>query len=103
MSIPAVIGIVCFSLSILPGKPYYYQVLMGIIGKVYANSMLVLINSRMLLGSEETPSTNISTLKFATVPENIKDSAIHTHNGDVTLLDTEILAGPLEGSHLEAV
>ena len=77
MSIPAVIGIVCFSLVILPGEPYYYQVPMGVMGKMYANSMLVLINCRMLLGSEETPSTIISALKFAMVPDNNKDSAIH--------------------------
>ena len=73
MSIPAIIRIVCFSLSMLPGEPYYYAFPMGIIGKVYANSMLVLINSRMVLDSEETPSTIISALKFATVPDN-KDS-----------------------------
>jgi len=49
----ALIGIICFSLAILPGSPYYYQTAMGIIGKVYANSMLVLLNSRMEIGSEE--------------------------------------------------
>ena len=102
MSIPAVIGIVCFSLSILPGKPYYYQVLMGIIGKVYANSMLVLINSRMLLDSEETPSTIISEFKFATVPANNEDSMMQAHDGDVAV-DTEALTGPLGGSHPEGV
>ena len=31
-----------------------YQAPMGIIGKIYANSMLVLINSQMVLGSEKT-------------------------------------------------
>ena len=83
MSIPAVIGTVCISLANLPGDPYYYQFPMGIIGKVYANSMLALINSRILLGSEETPSTITSAFNFATVPTNNKDSAIHAHNGDV--------------------
>ncbi|KIM49804.1 hypothetical protein M413DRAFT_21942 [Hebeloma cylindrosporum] len=66
----AIVGIVSFSLAILPGSPYYYQVPMGIIGKVYANSMLVLINSRMLLTSEETPLTITSALKFCTSPPN---------------------------------
>ena len=75
---------------------------MGIIGKVYANSMLVLINSRMLLGSEETPSTIISAFKFATTRANNEDSAIHAHDGDVAL-DTEVLVGPAEGSHPEGV
>ena len=75
-------------------QPYtiYYQTPMGVIGKVYANSMLVLINSRMLLqtGSEETI---ISGVKFATMPANNKDSTIEAHNGDVTL-DTEAHAEP---------
>ena len=51
----------------------YYQVPMGVIGKIYANSMLVLINSRMLLRSEETPSTIISAARFAMTPANDKD------------------------------
>jgi hypothetical protein len=48
----AVLGIVSFALAM---RPYtlYYQTPMVIIGKVYANSMLVLINSWMLLGPEE--------------------------------------------------
>jgi hypothetical protein len=33
---------------------------MGIIGKIYANSMLVLINSRMILGSNENQDTVIT-------------------------------------------
>jgi len=92
MLIPAVLGIVSFALAM---KRYtlYYQTPMGIIGKVYANSMLVLINTRILLGSEETPSTIISALELTTVPTNNKDSAIEAHNGDVAL-DTEARAGP---------
>jgi len=48
---------------------------MSTIGKVYANSMLVLINSRMLLGSKEASSTVISAARFGTAPPNDKDSA----------------------------
>ena len=102
MSIPVVIGIVCFSLANLPGNPYYYQFPMGIIGKVYANSMLALINSQILLGSEETPLTIISAFNFATVPTNNRNSMIHAHNGDVAV-HTEALEGPFKGSHFEGV
>ena len=65
---PAVIGIVSFALAMLSNN--YYQTPMGIIGKVYANSMLVLINSRMLLGSEEEPLTIISVIRFDAAPAN---------------------------------
>jgi hypothetical protein len=73
--ISAVIGIVSFSLAILPTNVYYYQTPMGIIGKFYANSMLVLINSRMLLSSEEVPLTIISEMKFGEAPAAANDSA----------------------------
>jgi len=92
MLIPAALGIVSFALAM---KQYtlYYQTPMGIIGKVYANSMLVLINTRMLLGSEETLSTTISAIELTTVPTNNRDSAIEAHSGDVAL-DSEACAGP---------
>jgi hypothetical protein len=59
---------------------------MGIIGKVYATSMLVLINSRMVFGSEDTPSTIVSAMRFATVPDTDKD--IEAHNGDLVAVDS---------------
>ena len=102
MSIPAVIGTVCISLANLPGDPYYYQFPMGIIGKVYANSMIALINSQIVLGPEETPLTIISAFKFAMVSTNTKDSAINAYNGDGTV-HTKVLAGHLRGSHPEGV
>jgi len=68
MLMPAVIGIVSFALAMLSNN--YYQTPMGIIGKVYANSMLVLINSRMVLGSEEESLTIISVIRFDAAPTN---------------------------------
>lgn len=71
MFILAVIAIVCLSLVFfLPGTTYYYQVPMGIIGNVYANSLLLLINSRMRLYSEKKPSTMVSTIRFGTALVN---------------------------------
>ena len=105
--ISAVIGIISFSLEVFPidhTVTYYYQVPVCIIGKVYANSMLVLINSRMVLGSKETqtPSTVISVMKFRTAPANPEDSGIEADNGDV-IVDTRAGGGPLESSKPEAV
>lgn len=94
MLISAVIGIVSFVLAIFPSGSLYFEAPMGIIGKIYANSMLVLISSRMVLGSEEprTPSTVISALKFGTAPANLAEA----ENGDVAV-DTRVGAG-LSGS-----
>ena len=82
----------------------YYQVPMGIIGKVYANSMLVLINSRMVLGSVETqtPSTVISALRFSIMaPANPTDSAIEADNDVAVAVDNG--GGPSGSSEPEAV
>jgi len=93
MFILAMIGIVCFTLAFLPGdQNSYYQVPMFIIGHVYANSMLVLINGRIILGSEETPRMAMSVLKFGTAPcasDKYSSSSIDTQNGDLAV-DTEV-------------
>jgi len=75
MFFSALIGIVSFSLAVFSSHSTYYQVPMVVLGKVYANSMLVLINSRMTLGSEETrtPSLVISVLRFGTAPGHPAD------------------------------
>jgi len=94
MFISAVIGIVFFSLAVFPSS-MYYEVPVCTIGKFYATSMLVLINSRMVLGSKETqtPSTAISVLRFGAAPENSEDGAIDADSGDVAV-DTRAGAGP---------
>ncbi|KIM49811.1 hypothetical protein M413DRAFT_21948 [Hebeloma cylindrosporum] len=66
-SLTAAIAIVCLSLVLFPpGTTYYYQVPMGIIGNVYANSMLLLINSRIQFSPEKMPQMVISTARFGT-------------------------------------
>jgi len=67
-------------------------------GKVHANSMLVLLNSRMALGSEETPSTFISTVIFATEPANAQNIVIETHSRDLAVDNTDMEMGPLRSS-----
>ena len=47
--------------------------------------MLVLINSRMALGSEEGASAYISIVRFATEPTNDQDDTIELHNGDLAV------------------
>lgn len=75
----------------------YHRVPSSIIGKVYASSMLVLLNSRMPLDSEEMPVTFISALRFATVPANAKNIVIEADDVDVDLaVDMEM--GPSRSS-----
>jgi len=64
---------------------------MGIVGKIYTNSMLTLINSRMLLDSQDPPFTIVSGLRFGMAPADNENSAIETHGGDIEV-DAEALA-----------
>lgn len=93
-SLTVIIGIVCFSLAFSTSANSYYEVPMFIIGKVYANSMLVLINGRMLiLGAEETPVVIISGLRFGTAPANAKYSTMETRNGDLEWIEGTVTNG----------
>lgn len=81
MFIPAAIAIVCLSLVFFPpGTTYYYQVPMGIIGNVYANSMLLLINSRMQLVSQRRPLMLVSTAIYDMAPTDHGVTVIDGHN-----------------------
>jgi len=47
------IAVLNLVLTLLPGHPTYYQVPSAILAKTYSNSMMVLLNSRIKLGSRE--------------------------------------------------
>jgi hypothetical protein len=90
---PAVIGIMCFAMASIRSSPPYNRVPMGIIGKVYANSMLVLNNSRMLLGStEEKPLTIMSGLRFGGPALSGEDDITEAHHGAFSV-DSEEMTG----------
>jgi hypothetical protein len=80
----------------------YFQVPMCVIGKIYANSMLVLINSRMVLYSEGMSLTIISAARFAMSPANDTGGFIAAHRGDITVYSEERM-GPSGRSETEAV
>jgi len=53
----AVIAILNLVLSLLPGHPTYYMGVVGILGKVYSNSMMVSLNSRMNIAPDINSTT----------------------------------------------
>lgn len=59
---------------------------MGIIGNVYANSMLLLINSRLQLVSEKGPLMILSTARFGRAPANHR---VEGHNVDLSVYTEE--------------
>lgn len=63
LSITAAVAIINLILSILPSKPSYYQVPSVILAKVYSNSMMAVLNSRMKLGGESGEENGTSIIK----------------------------------------
>lgn len=62
-TVTAVFAILTLILTVLPGHPSYYQVPSAILAKVYSNSMMVVLNSRMYIsGNGEKPRGTLSTL-----------------------------------------
>ncbi|PPQ93368.1 hypothetical protein CVT25_014044 [Psilocybe cyanescens] len=56
-TLSAILAIVTLVLTFLPGRPTYYQASISVLGKIYANSMMVAFNSRMVIGSSNATST----------------------------------------------
>ncbi|KAF9564066.1 hypothetical protein CPC08DRAFT_748638 [Agrocybe pediades] len=51
-TVTAVIAILTFILSILPNRPNYYLAPVGILGKLYANSIMAVFNGRIKTGDD---------------------------------------------------
>ena len=51
--VTATIAIIAFVLFILPSQPVYYATASGILGKMYSNTMMVLLNNRIVLQAQD--------------------------------------------------
>jgi hypothetical protein len=56
----AVVAIMLLVLTVLPGHPAYFTTPAGILAKVYSNSMMVLLNSRMRICTDAHHAANIT-------------------------------------------
>ncbi|KAF8956172.1 hypothetical protein BDZ97DRAFT_1764014 [Flammula alnicola] len=59
-SVTAAIAILNLVLAVLPSHPSYFEVPSEVLAKVYSNSMLVVLNSRMKIGSDDFPDVTVS-------------------------------------------
>ena len=57
-TLAAAIAIITLVLSVLPGHPSYFTTPVGILAKVYSNSMMVLLNNRMKIPTDAHPEIN---------------------------------------------
>ncbi|CAA7266186.1 unnamed protein product [Cyclocybe aegerita] len=59
-SLTATVALVNFALALLPGHPTYYQTAVGVLGKLYSNSMMAVFNSRIRLSHSPDTYSNAS-------------------------------------------
>ncbi|KAF4613882.1 hypothetical protein D9613_007530 [Agrocybe pediades] len=81
-TITAAIAIINLIVSVLPGKPTYYQTCSAVLGKLYSNTMMAVINSRITFGSNhislyesEEPRSTSTGVSYQT-PRPLPPSAI---------------------------
>ncbi|KAF8150014.1 hypothetical protein B0H34DRAFT_802136 [Crassisporium funariophilum] len=65
-TLTATIAIINLILSLLPGRPAYYQVTSAILGKMYSNTMMVVFNSRMKVGRTLESQDDFSSMVVTT-------------------------------------
>lgn len=68
------VAILNLVLAVLPSQPAYYQVPSEILAKVYSNSMMVLLNSRMRIGVESSFHDRMHDHQFPTEPITSMDT-----------------------------
>ncbi|KAF9563237.1 hypothetical protein CPC08DRAFT_749080 [Agrocybe pediades] len=81
-TITAAIAIINLILSVLPGKPTYYQTTSAVLGKLYSNTMMAVFNSRITFGRnhvslyESEEPRSMSTSVSYQPPRSFPQSAI---------------------------
>ncbi|KDR70736.1 hypothetical protein GALMADRAFT_254773 [Galerina marginata CBS 339.88] len=65
-TLTAAMAIVNLALSVLPGGPTYFQTTSSMLGKMYSNTMMVVLNSRARIGNVEAISTGTLSSEYMT-------------------------------------
>ena len=82
-AVVAIINLILFLLS--SDHPLYYQTTTAIIGKMYSNTMMVALNSRINISNRESGSADDSTKSSTKYNLEIRRSHDASHGDTVTL------------------
>jgi len=97
----AAIAIINLVLFVLPGNhPTYYQTTTAILGKLYSNTMMGVLNSRIVF-SKKGEETDYSSLVSTSDPRRPQAASGHTH-GDIRVTH-EQLTSPLEAPQVQSI
>lgn len=90
----AAVAIVNLVLAVLPSHPSYFTTPSEVLAKVYSNSMMVVLNSRMRIGSDAHPESTASASRLR--PENPARGAEAFELGEGVLITREEIVFPRE-------
>jgi hypothetical protein len=95
-TLTAAIAIINLILFVLPGDhPTYYQTTTSIIGKIYSNTMMVTLNSRINLSKRESGSTDYSTSSNSEMRRRLDSS----HGDNITVTQEQWTTPPVSQAH----
>jgi len=94
-TLTAAIAIINLILFVLPGDhPTYYQTTAAILGKMYSNTMMVTLNSRINISKRESGSTDYSTSSNSEMRRRLDSS-----HGDITVTQEQWTTPPVSQAH----
>ncbi|KDR84620.1 hypothetical protein GALMADRAFT_133875 [Galerina marginata CBS 339.88] len=99
-TVTAAIAIINLVLSVLPSKPSYYQVPSVILAKVYSNSMMAVLNSRVCLGAGDNDNLTSHTFKTGAATRGYGTGQYDLGGGIVT--SREVFMSDDRGRHVES-
>ncbi|KAF4616577.1 hypothetical protein D9613_008945 [Agrocybe pediades] len=76
-TVTAAVAILNLILILLPGQPSYYLVTSEILAKVYSNSMMVVLNSRMRIGPEAANDSLTTAQRHRSVFTGVTGGGMH--------------------------
>ncbi|KAF8150000.1 hypothetical protein B0H34DRAFT_171529 [Crassisporium funariophilum] len=96
-TLTAVMAIVNLILSLLPGRPTYYQATSSSLGKMYSNTMMVVFNSRMKIGRTLDSLDDHSSMATG-VEDSMRRPTVALRHGGVSVTREEITLDDWKGT-----
>ncbi|KDR70541.1 hypothetical protein GALMADRAFT_877912 [Galerina marginata CBS 339.88] len=90
----AVIAILNLVLSLLPGHPTYYMGVVAILGKVYSNSMMVSLNSRMNIAGDMNSTTVGGAYTADSTFSKARSATAYEMNGGISVTHEQVSFPP---------
>lgn len=94
-ALTAAVSIINLILFVLPGNhPTYYQTTTAILGKMYSNSMMVVLNSRIMFSRKEDGSSDYISMNSSSGVAQRRSTAFGISPGDIVVTREQFTTPP---------